>query len=535
MPDEGAASVVGDDDGRLERLRRAGAAHLLRDFLVGVEKESLRVGTNGGIAQTPHPRALGSALTHPTITTDYSEALLEFVTPPFPTTAQVYDYLLNLHGFVYQALDGEILWAGSMPCVLEGEQSIPIAEYGSSNAGMMKHVYRRGLGYRYGRTMQVIAGVHFNFSLSDAVWAELIEWEGGGRSRQQFIADSYFGMIRNLQRFGWLVPYLFGASPAVCRSFFADRDDRLEAFDTTTRYLPFATSLRVSDIGYQNRKEKRGGLQVSYDSLESYLSSLQWAIDTPYPEFAAIGVQVDGEWRQLNANLLQIENEYYSSIRPKQPFDIMETPSQAMRRRGVRYVELRSLDLNPFDPAGVDTITLRFLSAFLSYCALRESPQFDAGERSAIDHNQHLVATAGRDPALRLQQNGGGEVTLKHWARQILEAMDPVCEILDGDAAEQPYGAALRRQRELVDAPDATPSARVLEEMRANDEGFFEYTMRVSQKHAQALRSLELPADLRAELEREAVRSLARQRELEQADQPKFGQFLDRYFARARV
>lgn len=518
---------------RIDLLEQVGGVELLGDYQLGVEKESLRVAPDGRIAQTPHPRSLGSTLTHPTITTDYSEALLELITPPFGNAEEARRCLIELHCFVYQNLQDEILWAGSMPCILGGEESIPIAEYGSSNAGFMKHVYRRGLGYRYGRTMQVIAGVHFNFSLSERLWQALYELEDGSVSYREFVASAYFGMIRNLQRLGWLVPYLFGASPAACKSFFGGKADTLQAFDASTRYLPFATSLRVSDIGYQNRKEKKGGLQVCYDGLQSYVKSLQWAVHSPYPDYEKIGVCVDGDWRQLNANVLQIENEYYSSIRPKQPFGVLEMPSDALLERGVRYVELRSLDLNPFDPVGVDESTLRFLTVFLTYCALCDSPLIDAEERAAIDRNLHLVATQGRDPALRLCRCPKGDATVGGWGREVLEAMAPVSDWLDRLEGGDSFTRSRRSQGELLEEPDATPSARVLAEMRARGEDYFEYTMRLSREHARTFHATALTEAAKAELSATAERSLVQQRELEQSDRLSFRAFLDRYFKRA--
>ncbi|MBA1330237.1 glutamate--cysteine ligase, partial [Candidatus Endoriftia persephone str. Guaymas] len=176
------------------------------------------------IAQSAHPEALGAPLTHPYITTDYSEALTEFITPPLQQRDAVLEFLRDAQKFVYDRLEGdEILWATSMPCVVEGGCTIPIARYGSSNAGLMKTVYRRGLGHRYGRVMQVIAGVHFNYSLPEAFWPGYQTLEGGKGDLQGFISEAYFGLIRNLQRFGWLVPYLFGASPAICKSFLGGR------------------------------------------------------------------------------------------------------------------------------------------------------------------------------------------------------------------------------------------------------------------------------------------------------------------------
>jgi glutamate--cysteine ligase len=137
----------------------------LRKLWVGLEKESLRVAVDGGISDASHPLALGSALTHPYITTDYSETLLEFITPPCASLTGALDFLADIQTYVQRHMDRELLWATSMPCLLKGEQQIPIATYGCSNAGRMKHLYRVGLGYRYGKVMQVIAGVHFNFSL----------------------------------------------------------------------------------------------------------------------------------------------------------------------------------------------------------------------------------------------------------------------------------------------------------------------------------------------------------------------------------
>ena len=293
---------------RLARLSGEADIQLLHDGRFGLEKESLRVSVQGSIAMTPHPRVLGSALTHPDITTDYSEALTELITPPFYTIRDVLDFLRDTQQYVYQCLDGEYLWATSMPCVVAGEDSIRIAEYGHSNAGMMKHVYRRGLGYRYGRVMQSIAGVHFNYSFPIEFWEIYAELEGNRMPMQDFISESYMALIRNLQRFGWLIPYLFGASPAICKSFLGAQPTSLEEFDENSYYQPYATSLRMGDIGYQNNKENEHGIKASYDSLQAYVDSLSCAISTPCEEYEKIGVLVDGEYRQLNTSILQIED-----------------------------------------------------------------------------------------------------------------------------------------------------------------------------------------------------------------------------------
>ncbi len=125
-------------DRRLCGLINSGQPQILQGGRKGVEKESLRVTADGAIAQTPHPAALGSALTNENITTDYSEALIELVTPTFGTSWELLQYLLDLHQFVYRHLDDEWLWATSMPCNIESDASIPIAQYGSSNVARMK-------------------------------------------------------------------------------------------------------------------------------------------------------------------------------------------------------------------------------------------------------------------------------------------------------------------------------------------------------------------------------------------------------------
>ncbi|MGQ9660323.1 MAG: glutamate--cysteine ligase [Thermochromatium sp.] len=518
-----------DLDSMVERLQHLGASVALRDNRIGLEKEGLRVAPDGRLAKTPHPVALGSALTHPYITTDFSEALIELITPALTDPCAVLDFLRELHVFIHRHLGDERLWASSMPCVIESAAAIPLAYYGTSNVGIMKTVYRRGLGNRYGRVMQVIAGVHFNFSFADAFWT-LYQAERDDRAEPGFFrSEAQMGMIRNLQRLGWLVPYLFGASPAVCDSFVQGRATDLERFDAHTLYYPHATSLRLGDIGYQNKQEEGTGMKACYDSLDAYVRSLTWAIETPCPQYEAIGVKVGGRYEQLNANVLQIENEYYSTVRPKQITQWLEKPTHALRQRGIRYVELRSLDVNLYEPLGVGLEQLHCMETLMLYCLLRESPRIATRERRDIDDNQVLVAHHGRKPGLRLMRDREA-VELRVWAHEILEEMAGVAELLDG-GSDGPHGASLKRQREKIDHPDLTPSARMLDEMRARGEGFFDLVWRWSETHRQTFQATELDPERNAFFERLATESIARQREIEEADQVDFDTFLSDYFA----
>ena len=517
---------------RLRRLVDLKQSQLMRNSSIGVEKESLRVNEQGSIAQTSHPRTLGSALTHPYITTDYSEALTEFITPPFHHIRQVLDFLRDVQQYVYQRLDSEHFWATSMPCVVAGETSIPIANYGTSNPGMMKHVYRVGLGNRYGRVMQVIAGVHFNYSFPPEFWPIYAELEGNRLPLQDFISESYMGLIRNLQRFGWLVPYLFGASPAICKSFLGDSPTTLKEFNENTYYEPFATSLRMGDIGYQNNKEYEYGIKANYDNLDTYVESLTCAIETPCPEYEKIGVKVNGKYRQLNANILQIENEYYSTIRPKQILKGNEKPTLALNRRGVSYVELRSLDVNAFDPLGINERQLHFLECFLLFCLLHDSPVISDRERKAIDENELRTAHQGRDPELRLVRDGNS-ILLRDWADELMQEMQAMCELLDRSSKGNPYCGALEAQRNKVKDPELTPSARMLNEMRDRGEGFYHFAKRMSEIHRHFFNNLPLSETSERYFSELAAKSLEDQQAWEAADEVSFEEYLQRYFSQS--
>ncbi|HSS64005.1 MAG TPA: glutamate--cysteine ligase [Gammaproteobacteria bacterium] len=519
-------------DARLERLGQSEAAKRIKRGRIGIEKESLRVGRDGYLATTPHPAALGSALTNAYITTDYSEALLEFITPPFPSVRETLHFLENIHQFVYRNIGRELLWATSMPCMVGDENSIPIARYGSSNVGRMKHVYRQGLSHRYGRVMQTISGVHFNYSLPERFWSYYQDSEGSDLSRRDFISNAYFALIRNFQRFGWVIPYLFGSSPAVCKSFIKGRGENFSEFDSGTLYRPYATSLRMSDIGYKNKNQS--DLHISYDDIGSYVASLTRAIETPHPDYEAIGVKVGKEYRQLNANVLQIENEFYSFIRPKQIARSGEKPTVALKRRGVRYVEVRALDVSPFDPAGVNEDQLRFIEAFLIFCLLLESPAISKSEQADIDHNQQLVACCGRDPGIELRINHQ-TLKLREWINSVCGSVEEICELLDADEKRPAYRNAVSRQREAGQDPDRLPSARVLEEMRRHNESFFEFAMRVSNAHRAHFESRAMSREKLAIFEQEAKRSLRLQKEIEAADNISFDEYLRRYFAQTAV
>jgi glutamate--cysteine ligase len=502
---------------------------LLAQGLRGIERETLRVDKQGRLARTPHPRALGSALTHPQITTDYAEALLEFITPAEHDIALTLQRLDAIHRFAYSRLGDELLWSSSMPCELPPEAQIDIAWYGTSNLGMLKHVYRRGLALRYGKAMQCIAGIHYNYSLPEKLWQLLAVNEGVLEERRSalrdFQSESYIAMIRNFRRYSWLLMYLFGASPVVNKCFLRDRPHQLETLSEDTLYLPYATSLRMSDLGYQN--DAQSGLRPHENSLESYIASLTDAVKRPYEPYAAIGTKKDGEWVQLSTNVLQIENEYYSTIRPKRVIRTGERPVQALCDRGVQYVEVRCMDVDPFEPVGISLETGRFLDAFLMFCALEESPFISAMEGHVHANNFARTVKEGRRPGLMLTRDGQ-EVPLTQWAMELIERIRPVANLLDQQHDEPVHEQSLAVQKARVEDPSRTPSSRVLEEVKSLGSANA-FALRQCELHAASFRESPLMPAEEAMFEEMVAASLAEQDVIEQLDTGSFDDFVARY------
>lgn len=501
---------------------------LLRGMRRGLEKESLRVTPEGRLAQTPHPVALGSALTHPWITTDYSESLIELITPATHSIDETLGFLEDLHRFVYAHIGNEQLWVNSMPCLLGDDSEIPLAQYGSSNIGRMKTLYRRGLGVRYGRKMQTIAGIHYNLSFPDDFFRDWQEREGDTGSLQDFRSARYFGLVRNFQRQSWLLLYLLGASPAVCGSFLRGRQHSLMSSDDGTLYLPGATSLRMSSLGYQNNVQSE--LRISYNGLDEYVRDLTHAIRTPYAPFEALGLRdAAGDYQQINTNILQIENEYYGLIRPKRTTQRGERPTAALSRRGVEYVELRCVDLNPFVPIGIDHTSAHFLEVFALHCLLRDAPAFTEGEYRSLPRNQQDVVERGRDPALELHF-GGRDGRFRDLARELVTELAAVAPLLDAAHETGAYSAAIAREAAKLDNPELTYSARILTLLRDREQSFFQFGCDTAAAQATYFRGHTLHGEREAEFADDAAASLAEQARLEQADVVDFDTFLDEYF-----
>ncbi len=506
---------------------------LLRDMLRGIEKESLRVSSHGQLSMRPHPQALGSALTHPFITTDYSEALLELITPASSSVATALHDLEQLHRHVLACLPDEMLWAHSMPCFLGEDDAVPLAQYGSSATGQMKTVYRHGLGLRYTRRMQTIAGIHYNLSFPDSFFSALQEVENPGSDLElrTFKDQRYLGLLRNFMRYSWLLLYLFGSSPAVCRSFMRDRPHHMQSHQQHTLIQPWATSLRMSDIGYQNHLQAE--LDIDFNTLSSYLQGLDKAIRTPDPGFAKLGVRSsNGQWLQLNDHILQIENEFYGLIRPKQPPKADERPGLALKRRGISYIEMRCVDLNPESAIGIQEQDAYFLEIFALYCLLEQSADFDRNEPLHISRNQQQTAEQGRNEDLRLEPVGlfSRPFSLQSGALTLLAGMQPVAVALDRAYDTTFYTQALSTAYQRIDQPEQSNSARIIQQLEKQSCSFFDLALQQTLRNDERLRHPVDP-EWSTQLEQLRIQSVEDQQRLEEKQKDlSLEQYLLRYF-----
>lgn len=516
---------------RLSKLAEPQLLAQLTKCQHGIEREALRARASADLSMTAHPPALGAAMTHPSITTDYAEPLLEFVTGAHSNASDTLRELEEIHRFTHSVMGSELLWSSSMPCRLPFEEEIPIARYGSSNEGKFRYLYRLGLALRYGKTMQCIAGIHYNFSVAPEVWSALQQLEGNNDNAQDYQSDRYVALIRNFRRYRWLLMYLFGASPALDKSFFLHQraHHNLQEMDEKTLYLPYATSLRLSDFGY--RSQAQASIVPCYNNLKNYTDSLLNAVSTRYPAYVALGTHDKNDnWQQINTSVLQIANEYYSSIRPKRVAKNNERPVDALIKYGVEYVEARCIDVNPFLPLGIDLPQCRFLDSFLLYCALQDSPLFSAEACRQTRDNFGEVVNRGREPGLQLVNDAGEQISLVDWANQLLDGMDKCAELLDQAYGTNEHQQAIELQRNKVADVSLTPSAQVLAALREKKTSFAQLSLDLSLQHANLLRNVPLEPEVLQRYLQLAKDSIAKQKEIEQADTISFDEYMEEFY-----
>ncbi len=505
----------------------AGLAALSDGFLRlqrGIERETLRTDGHSLLSLTPHPSALGHKLTHPSITTDFSESQLELITPVHQTVDTLLKDLRSTHLFVARAIGHERLWAGSMPCVLPAESMIPLADYGNSNLGRLKKTYRHGLGMRYNRIMQTICAVHYNFSLPQDAWDALKQIEGSKESEREYIGRRYFDLMRNFRRWSWLPLYLFGASPAVDRSFLKDGQTSLfEQLDDDTFYLPFATSLRSGDLGYQSHIQSEQ-INICYNSLLDYTDTLREAITTPHKAYASLS-QREGKFGQISTHILQSEAEFYTTVRAKAAAPSGKNFIGHLRAQGPDYIEVRLLDVNPFVDVGINAEQIHFLDLFLMHCLLSDSPPHDPARCSEVQTNFKRTVREGRRADATLQSEGYS-VRLRDWGNTILDDLAPLATFMDRASHNQDYAAALDTMRHRIENPDTTPSGELLQTLKSEGQSLRAFIADQSERfHATWLESDWSALD-QALFEKEALDSIAAAQAYKPTDDDAFEQYL---------
>ncbi|QFQ32572.1 glutamate--cysteine ligase [Buchnera aphidicola (Aphis fabae)] len=428
---------------------------ILKNISRGIERETLRIKKNGNFSNTQHPYDIGSALTHQWITTDFSENLLEFITPNTNNIDYLLIFLKDLHSFVAYKNSNELMWPFSIPYIYKKSTNIQIAKYGTSNYGAFKTLYRKGLKIRYGDLKNTISGIHYNFSLPTTFWPK------DTTEKTDNISSGYLNLIRNYYRFGWIIPYLFGSSPAILENFITNKKYKFQKNKEGILYLPWSTSLRLSDMGYTSTSIE--DLNITFNNLESYINCLKKAMNTPSKKFSDLGlINKLGEFQQLNTNILQLENELYTQIRPKRTTNYGESLLDALKDRGIEYVEIRSLDINPFSSIGINKNQILILDLFLIWCSLMDAPKTKKTDFYFITKNWNKIIFEGRKPNQKIYINENKKYKLKKIGKRIFQDLKKIAIILDNQSKNEEYQKVCDKKILFFEYPELTYSAKFL-------------------------------------------------------------------------
>lgn len=471
---------------RLDLFNRSNS-RLLVDGRWGLEKESQRVTTSGELAMTDHPAAFGHKMSNPHITVDFAESQIELITSPSASIEEAFEELNNIQLYAEGELGDELLWPLSMPPKLPAEEGIPLARFGNSEEGREKEIYRTGLSHRYGKKMQMVSGIHYNFSLGDGMLSFLYNHLGEGKDMQTFADELYAAMARNFLRYRWLLIYLFGASPSIDSTYYSVMCQELkhvarccpECCSPISNYEKHAVSLRVSRFGYS--RAPQGNSTLIFNSLKDYTMGIRKLLSIKSNKFSRMGTHQNGKKIQLNDHILQKESEFYSSIRLKQVTEAGENQLDALEGRGVKYVEVRILDLNPFHKTGMDLNQLYFLQMFMLYCLMEDSGMISKEEDHVMNKNHHFVSLLGGKPNLKLYPYNNDSVPLQEWAKEIFDKLRPIASVMDMADNSSKYKSSIEEQFNKVLDPSLLPSARIRKEMEENKESYLDFGIRWAQ------------------------------------------------------
>lgn len=406
----------------------------------GLEKENVRVDSEGNLALTPHPHAFGSKTKNPYIQTDFSESQIEMITPSFPSIDEAYRFMEALQDIVSLELNGEYLWPSSNPPRLPKDQPIPIAQMDDP----MENNYRSELAIKYGREKQLLSGIHYNFSFDETFLARLYELEGRHESFKQFKDDIYFKVARNLLKYRWLLIYLTAASPVFDESF----NERCSEY---SKHFPHMISLRNSKCGYRNDKP----LYVSFQSTEQYVHDLK---------------------KLIEANELLSAKEFYSPVRMKTTGGA--DPLQQLLEEGVAYLELRFMDLNPLYKTGISKEMMQFIHLFIIFMLLKVDEPFDIEDQRKADLNHDQLIMEGI--MQRLNDHGNSGATLEETALACIAEMEQMVRLLMPNADH--YLQMLNSERRKIDHSDLSYASIVRSEIEQSS--YIDYHLNKAKQYA---------------------------------------------------
>ncbi|MCZ4694696.1 bifunctional glutamate--cysteine ligase GshA/glutathione synthetase GshB [Ancylomarina euxinus] len=410
------------------------------DGKFGIEKENVRVDKDGRMATTPHPGILGDKFQHPYITTDFSESQVEMITPPLDSVDKVHGFLETLHDVVTQNIGEELLWPQSLPPLLPDEENIPIAQFGDK--GLSKERYREVLAKRYGRERQMLTGIHYNFSLSDRLEKKLIRICCPDGDAETFRETLYLKMLRNFMRYRWFLVWLFGSSPVSDPSF---KMKSLKTGEKKPVVCGHAVSIRTSSGGYSNEEE----YFVDFNSLDAFSKSISKLVD----EGRLIG-----------------HEELYLPIRLK--FDDNER---------ISHVEVRLLDLDPYEKAGISKDRLNLVHLFLLHCLFKDEPDhYDERQQEIAANNQDLVACYGLKPDLKLSKFEGEDILASDYAKEIYSEIKNFLNVAQLEDNER-YISAMKHCEDLMNGTVVRASLKIREDILK--EGFISFHMKQAKKY----------------------------------------------------
>ena len=468
----------------LTSFLKDGKGNLLAEGNFGFEKESQRIISSGDLALTPHPPVFGDKLENQRITTDFSESHIEMITSTFKTIEEAYEELNTICTEVENGIGDELLWPLSMPPKLPDENKIPIASFPDSEEGIYKEIYRKGLALRYGKKMQMISGIHYNFSFDEEMVDYLYDLFGNEKDKRSFINEIHFALTRNFLRYRWMLIYLFGASPFCHPTYYSVIDKEIKIIqkscsscvESIKNFNQYATSLRVSRFGYSNILKHNQN--IYFNSLDEYSKKLRKLMTTKNNDYSKLGIYENNSQIQLNGNILQNESEFYSSIRLKQNIGKDETQLDALEKRGVQYVEVRILDLNPFEKLGLSLEQMYFIQVFMLFCLFEQSNPITEDEYDRINLNHHLITLFGRKENLVLQKYNGRAIALKHWGEEIFVKLKMIADLMSNATGDDKYRNSVENEHKKLFDISFLPSERIHREMENNKEDFLEFGTR---------------------------------------------------------